>query len=223
MPASEIAAFDGMAAEYDASFSKGLIGKLQRAQVRRRLSAFLKDKKSLNILEINCGTGDDALWLSSLGHHVLATDASGCMIKEAKNKIALMTGALPEFRQCAFQDLPALLTYEQFDLVFSNFSGLNCIPAGELEALGRTLDYVVKPGGHIAAVIFGKYCCWEMLYYGFKFKFSNIFRRWKKKGSVTILKEEAIQPVYYYSTNRFCGLINHFNKIETRPVGLFIH
>src|ERR1043166_6681556 len=97
MPVNKAAAFDIMAADYDTAFSRSLTGDCQRSQVYEWLSDFIKDKKELNILEINCGTGDDALWLASLGHSVIATDISAAMIAEAKDKAAF-TGPVMELK-----------------------------------------------------------------------------------------------------------------------------
>ena len=59
------APFDILAPDYDAVFSHSLTGSAQRWITRARLSAFLADKGPLRILEINCGTGEDACWLAS--------------------------------------------------------------------------------------------------------------------------------------------------------------
>jgi len=221
MPPTNAPAFDAIAAEYDAHFSQSLTGNSQRMQVRRWLSSFLENKKDLNILEINCGTGDDALWLHSLGHRVLATDVSGAMIAEAKNKPASINVDQPlRFMQCAFDDLLFKTADERFDLIFSNFSGLNCVSANE--KLGQQFHKLLHPGGHLAVVIFGKYNWWETIYYLLRAKPAQAFRRWRKKVSTAVLKEGSVQPVYYYSTKRFCHLLGSFKKIEKRPVGLFI-
>lgn len=222
MPVSKISAFDAMAVDYDTSFSRSLTGHAQREQVRAWLGNFLKDKKGLNILEINCGTGDDAIWLSSLGHRVIATDASEAMIMEARKKSSFTISQLVQFTHCAFADLPASLAYEKFDLVFSNFSGLNCVAADELRLLNQQLCNLLKPGGHIAAVIFGKYNWWETIYFLSKGKPGKAFRRWKKKPSESELTEGLFQKVYYYSASRFCRLFDRFKKTEARPVGLFV-
>lgn len=222
MRAGKISAFDAMAADYDNSFSRSLTGQAQREQVRTWLGDFLKDKTRLNILEINCGTGDDAIWLSSLGHRVVATDTSEAMITEARKKSSFAISQLVQFTHCAFADLPAALAYEKFDLVFSNFSGLNCVAADELSLLNQQLYNLLKPGGHIAAVIFGKYNWWETIYFLLKGKPGKAFRRWRKKPSVSELKEGVFQEVYYYSASRFCRLFNRFKKTEARPVGLFV-
>ncbi len=223
MPANSLTAFDTLAADYDQSFSQSLTGSSQRMQSRRWLSGFLEGKGELNILEINCGTGEDALWLASLGHKVIATDLAGSMIEEAKRKQVLQNPPRPvNFLQCDFNDLHAQLKDEKFDLIFSNFSGLNCIPANKIELLNNHFYNFLKPGAHIAVVIFGKYNLWEMGWYGIQFKLEKAFRRLTKKPSIMKLKEGFSQPVYYYSISRFRQLLNQFTLLEKRPVGLFI-
>jgi ubiquinone/menaquinone biosynthesis C-methylase UbiE len=223
MPANSLTAFDTLAADYDHSFSQSLTGSNQRMQSRRWLANFLQDKKELSILEINCGTGDDALWLASLGHRIVATDLAGAMISEAKRKQALQNAHYPvNFLQCDFNDLHAQLQNEKFDLIFSNFSGLNCIPPNKLELLNQHFYSFLKPGAHIAVVIFGKNSWWEMAYYGVKLRFGTAFRRWRKKPAILKLKDGFKQPVHYYSIDRFRKLMNQFELIEKRPVGLFI-
>jgi ubiquinone/menaquinone biosynthesis C-methylase UbiE len=221
MPVNSITLFDTLAADYDHSFSQSLTGSQQRSQSRRWLAAFLQDKKELTILEINCGTGDDALWLASLGHRVTATDLSGAMIAEAKKKQAIHSALYPvNFLQCDLNELQ--FQYSTFDLVFSNFSGLNCIPPDKLQLLNEHFYSFLKPGAHIAVVVFGKYSVWEMAYYGIKLRFGTAFRRWKKSPGVLKLKDGLKQSVYYYSISRFTKLMNQFELMEKRPVGLFI-
>ncbi|MEO5562039.1 MAG: class I SAM-dependent methyltransferase [Chitinophagaceae bacterium] len=223
MPASSVTAFDTLAADYDSSFSRSLTGSSQRMQSRKWLSAFLKDKQNLCILEINCGTGDDALWLASLGHQVVATDASAAMIQEAKTKQVLHSSQHPvQFLQCDFTDLHAGLEHQKFDLIFSNFSGLNCVPANKLRLLNNHFHDFLNPGAHIAVVIFGKYNWWETFYYLLKLNPVKALRRWRNGPSFMKSKDGHTQPVYYYSIRRFLSLLNQFTFIEKRPVGLFI-
>jgi ubiquinone/menaquinone biosynthesis C-methylase UbiE len=223
MPANSVTAFDTIAAEYDNTFSHSLTGMGQRVQTRKWLSAFLKDKERLHILEINCGTGDDAAWLASMGHNVVAADASGEMIREAKAKSVLRPSDNPvRFLHCSFAEMRSALANDKFDLIFSNFSGLNCIPAEELALLDKQFNTLLHPGGHMAIVIFGKYTWWETLYYLLKLNPAKAFRRWKKKRSLAGLKKGIYQPVYYYSISRFCRLLGRFSLVDKRPVGLFI-
>ena len=218
-----VTVFDSIAITYDASFSNTLIGAQQRILVHQHLQHFLKDKAHLKILEINCGTGDDALWLSSLGHEVMATDASANMIAIAEQKTHITTmHNKPVFIQCDFEKLYAKFKNQKFDLIFSNFSGLNCLGPGQLQVLGSDLHALLTAGGHIAVVIFGKHTGWEMLYFLSKLNSRRAFERWHHKPVKVSLKEGVEQPVYYYSIRQFKQLMSDFQLVQKRPVGLFI-
>ena len=86
---TNVGAFDTLAAEYDLQFTTSLVGREQRRCTRKWLSRVVAGQNKLQILEINCGTGEDALWLSKMGHEVIATDQSPAMIAKAKQKAAL--------------------------------------------------------------------------------------------------------------------------------------
>ena len=217
---NEQAAFDVLAADYDTSFSQSLTGQAQRQVSRAWLQAFLANKGMLRILEINCGTGEDALWLASLGHTVIATDQSAHMIREAREKTS--PDANPIFMTCSFDELATILRHERFDLVFSNFAGLNCISPAQLTVLNRDLQQLLADDGHVAAVIFGKYCWWETCYYLLKADGRNAFRRWTRKPVMAKLTASVSQPVFYYSIRRFMKSMKQFLLIEKRPVGLFV-
>ena len=63
--ASEAPVFDAIAEEYDRIFTDSVIGKAQRSLVH----AALNDRFYMGqrILELNCGTGEDAILLASQG------------------------------------------------------------------------------------------------------------------------------------------------------------
>jgi SAM-dependent methyltransferase len=79
-------AFDRMAASYDASFTGSAIGTLMRQAAWRRLDACFAPGS--HVLELNCGTGEDALYLARRGVRVTAIDASAGMLERAGDKIA---------------------------------------------------------------------------------------------------------------------------------------
>ena len=78
--------FDSAAAGYDQAFTHSVIGRLQRRYVREQLAKILDTHQPKKILEVNCGTGEDALWLSAQNYEVTATDISEAMIGVAKSK-----------------------------------------------------------------------------------------------------------------------------------------
>jgi ubiquinone/menaquinone biosynthesis C-methylase UbiE len=213
-------AFDVLARDYDAQFTNSMVGAAQRSISRKWLLKLLQGKNKLNILEINCGTGTDATWIADMGHNVTATDQSSKMIAIARSKKNSMAG--PKFLTCAFDELGSYFPEKQFDLVFSNFAGLNCVSPQQLKSVANQLHQLIRPGGHLAAVIFGKYCLWETMYYLSKGRRRQAFRRRSNEEVIVPLDANTRQPVYFYSVKQFTRLLSPFKRIETRPVGLFI-
>ena len=116
-------AFDHSASSYDQHFTKSQIGRMQRQRVWNYLKKTLP-AAPLNILELSCGTGEDALFLSKMGHHVTATDLSKEMIQIARNK---KQGHSIEFNVMAIEEAVQKSNEKKYDLVFSNFGGFNCL------------------------------------------------------------------------------------------------
>ena len=68
------AAFDRIAQDYDQIFTNSLIGRAQRDAVWKVLTRTFRTNDK--ILELNCGTGEDAIFLAGNGISVIALDAS---------------------------------------------------------------------------------------------------------------------------------------------------
>ncbi|MCU0481013.1 MAG: class I SAM-dependent methyltransferase [Anaerolineae bacterium] len=75
-------AFDPAAHDYDAEFTDQLLGQWLRECVWKHTPF----TAPMHILELGCGTGEDARHFAEMGMSVLATDASGEMIAVAKAK-----------------------------------------------------------------------------------------------------------------------------------------
>ena len=73
--------FDAAAADYDASFSSSLLGGLMRRALWRRLDACFRSGD--RVLELGCGTGEDAVHLARRGIEILAIDSSAAMVDAA--------------------------------------------------------------------------------------------------------------------------------------------
>ena len=85
-----------------------------------------------NILEIGCGTGEDAIHFAKLGHTVMATDVSDAMLQRTQLKLADVSPEVRERIQTSTLDAAdpesaGLSDARNFDLVFSNFGALNCV------------------------------------------------------------------------------------------------
>jgi SAM-dependent methyltransferase len=93
-----------MAAGYDSGFTESQIGALMRQAVWRRLDA--RFHPGDRVLELNCGTGEDAIYLARRGVRVLATDIAPAMLDVARAKVARAGLAdLVEVQQLAIEEL----------------------------------------------------------------------------------------------------------------------
>ena len=77
--------FDQMAREYDDVFTNSMIGRAQRDAVWSVLTRVFE--RGDRVLELNCGTGEDALFLAQNGISVTACDASEQMIQIASGRL----------------------------------------------------------------------------------------------------------------------------------------
>lgn len=167
------AIFDGLSSDYDSSFTRTSLGQYYRARVQRHMQEYWpRDKK---ILEINAGTGEDALFLAGLGNHILATDQSINMIKVAKEK-AEEHNCLDkiQFQLLAIEDLKCLFG-QAFDGLLSNFGGLNCIE--DIQDFARIASSFIKTDGIVILCIMGPFVPWEWAWYCVRGQFSKAFRR----------------------------------------------
>jgi len=184
--------FDRLAATYDQDFTESLIGRAQRDAVWRvALKTF---RSGDNLLELNCGTGEDAFFLAAHGITVFACDASSAMIARAEQRLAHR--APPP--QVVFFHLPTERIAElnpeaPFDGVFSNFSGLNCI--ADLAPVAASLSQLVKPGDRLLLCFSTRFCLWEILYYSLRGNFRKAFRRCG--GTATAILDGTPLTVHY--------------------------
>ena len=167
------AAFSLQSGIFDRIYTGNAIIEYKRQRVREHTMKYLPEESS--ILELNSGTGDDAIFFAGKGHLVHATDISEGMQLILKQKVAeqgFQNKISTEL--CSFTQLDLLQNKGPYDLIFSNFGGLNC--TGDLEKVLNSLEDLVKPGGQITLVIISTFCLWETLLL-FKGKFKTATRR----------------------------------------------
>jgi len=147
------------------------------------------------ILELNCGTGTDAIALSQSGFHVLATDASPSMISVARAKMEARSARQVEFRVIPFEQV-SVLEGKMFDGVFSNMGGLNCL--ADLRPLARSLATILKPGGFFVATLLSDFCLWETAAFLLRLNFRGAFRRRRTNGSEVSISGDSVK-VFFHS------------------------
>lgn len=194
--ASAGAAFDRIAEDYDQIFTNSLIGRAQRNAVWKILRETFSPND--NILELNCGTGEDALFLAGTGISVFACDASRQMIARAEERLRHISPQIPvAFCELPTESLGELHPDTPFDGAFSNFSGLNCI--ADLAAVASCLARLVKQGGRVVLCFSTRYCLIEILYFFLRGQWRKSLRRCKGRTEATI---DGVQFSVYYPTIR---------------------
>ena len=212
------ASFDIAAANYDNTFTNTVIGKLQRHLVYRHLAGILKENQIQHILEINCGTGEDAIWLARQNYQVTATDISSSMIAVAKSKSILENLC---FKEVDINQLPNPFLNEKFDLIFSNFGGLNCLSKAELEQFLKNSSRLLTEKGQLVLVIMPKNTLWEQFYFLAKANFKSIFRR-RKAYSIANVDGENVKT-YYFNPKEVVNLASGiFEAKQLKPIGFFV-
>ncbi len=215
--------FDAAAIDYDTDFTYSEIGKMQRACVYTFLEKNILSATPISILEINCGTGEDAIWLANKGNLVVATDGSSNMIEVARKKIPVLNMGSVSFEQAAFSELKSKYKHKKFDLLFSNFGGLNCVSEMELKNLFYDFSNMLSPNGKLVLVIMGRKCLWERFYFLLKGKNQSAFRRSSRTAVPAHLGQNVMQATYYYSPTEIKKMIPNTLLYKTsKPIGIAI-
>ncbi|MBB6146602.1 ubiquinone/menaquinone biosynthesis C-methylase UbiE [Silvibacterium bohemicum] len=205
-------AFDGIAKEYDEIFTRSLIGKAQRSLVHEVLKTFFY--RGDRILELNCGTGEDAAFLTSHGVSVLACDASEGMIEVASRRLSTRSARVSvSFAVCANERLDTLQGSHVFDGVLSNFGGLNC--TRDLSEVAGELARLVRPGGRLFLCLMGRVCAWEQLWYCLRGEWRKAFRRIATGGTKVSLGGTTID-VHYPSAREMRAAFAPYFRLESR-------
>ena len=173
-------AFTRQSRIFDECFSENIIIQYKRSRVRELVSTRLAPNS--RILELNSGTGEDATWFAEQGHQVHATDISRGMLNVLNEKITrcgLQNKITTEL--CSFTNLQSLKDKGPYDLIFSNFAGLNC--TGEINLVLQHFEELANPSCLVVLVIMPGFCLWETALL-FRGKFKTAFRRlFSKKGA----------------------------------------
>jgi SAM-dependent methyltransferase len=184
--------FDAAAQHYDRDFTKTSSGQWLRAKTWERLA--LHFEPGASVLEIGCGTGEDACFLAERGVNVLATDASFAMLSQTTQKAA--AAGLQRYVSTARLDLNNLSSDidDQFDGAYSNFGPLNC--TNELGRVAQWLAERIRPGGIVALGVMPPFCLWETLWHTLHFDIKTATRRWNGH-SIATLADGSTFPIYY--------------------------
>jgi SAM-dependent methyltransferase len=187
-----------------------------------------------HVLEMGCGTGEDALWLAEHGIRVIATDVSEAMLAVTRAKCAGQ--ALVEAQRL---DLAALradeddeelnrqdakdakIIREMWDGAFSSFGAMNCLD--DWRGVAGWLGKRIKPGGIAGMGVMSPWCVWEPVWHGLHGDWGTATRRWRQKTLFQGSAGGQTIAVTYPTIGRLSGdFAPYFELIHVQPLGLFL-
>ncbi|HEY4149553.1 MAG TPA: class I SAM-dependent methyltransferase, partial [Chitinophagaceae bacterium] len=212
-------AFTRQSTLFDKIYAANTIVHYKRRRVRSHVLNLLPLRG--RILELNAGTGEDAVWFAQQGYNVHATDISSGMQEILKQK-SIHLGLRDKISNelCSFTDLGHLKDKGPYDAVFSNFAGLNC--TDQLDKVIQSLPDLLKPGGTATLVILPGFCLWEtsLLLRG---KIKTAFRRFFSSRGRRAHIEGAYFSCWYYSPSYVKrAAAPYFDVIATEGLCTFV-
>ena len=176
------------------------------------------------LLEIGCGTGDEALALSRLSYRVVATDLSPAMIACASTKAQYEEKPVT-WRVLPAGELAALLDDYgpgAFDGAYSSFGALNCEP--RLNRVASALAGLLRPEAFLVCSVMNRWCAWEiawgLLHLRPRHAFRRLGRGWIEAGLASPDGRQVV-PVRYYTPRAFARAFKpyfRFRDVRGLPV-----
>lgn len=195
-------AFDRIALDYDAAYGPGGNGVMR--WMRRESLALLQATfpPGGRLLEIGCGTGEEALHLARAGYAIVATDLSPAMV--ARTAIKARAAGL-EKRIVALVlpggHLGALRPSRPLDGAYASFGSLNCEPA--LPDLAAALADLLRPGAAFVCSIMARWCPFELIWFLLHGQPRPALRRlrqsWQSAPLAGLDGVRVMVPVRYFS------------------------
>lgn len=210
--------WDVAAETYAQDFTDTVIGRTRREAVWRELDrVFLPGRR---VLELNCGTGIDAVHLAGKGVRILACDIAPRMVELAHERArAAGLSEAVDFRVLPTEDVGALHAEGPFDGAFSNFSGLNCVD--DLGAVARNLSRLLRPGAPLLISMMGRFVPWEIVWFLAQARPGKALRRfeWRTPHSVQHGALKVQCPAASEITNLFTP---HFTLRNRKGIGILV-
>jgi SAM-dependent methyltransferase len=213
-------AFDALAESYDDDFTYHTVAQMLRDDVRQIMLQTWK--AGAHILELGCGTGEDAYWMMNNGFSVCATDASPAMLEQTKQKLAQdahSEDAHSDVRMLDINQLASTSLPHTYEGVLANFGVLNC--ALDLPQLAAWLHQQTKPDVRLILVVMAPNCLWEFAWHLLHGDWRTATRRWRRNTSFRANANSESISITYPTPMQLAGdFAPHFEVVRIMPLGV---
>jgi SAM-dependent methyltransferase len=174
------------------------------------------------LIDVGCGTGDDALIMAGRGYSVLGIDVSPVMMRQAQTKM-VVHGVR---RGMTFKALPAGRLAEldergPFQGAYSGFGALNTEP--DLGAVSGALFDRLEPGAACVAMVMNRRCLFEIWHNLRRFKPSETLDRSREWVESRAGVGGVQAPVTFYTPDDFAApFASHFTVESVRALPVLL-
>jgi ubiquinone/menaquinone biosynthesis C-methylase UbiE len=205
--------FNDNATHYDAQFTDTPTARVLRAMVWQRMARHFK--APMRVLDLGCGTGEDAVFLAQRGVRVVAIDPAPAMISVAESKARQSgCGEMIEFHCLNMEALATRFHGEVFDGVYSDFGAVNCV--SDLKVVVDGIATLLAPQAPLLWVVMGRHVPWEWLWYLPRGQWRKASRRLARGGT-----EWHGMTIRYPTPAELTEVITpHFSTLNLAPLGL---
>jgi SAM-dependent methyltransferase len=211
--------FDAMAEDYDRREADNPVMQLMRTRSLAVLQSTFPAGSML--LDVGCGTGTEACWLSDRGRTVFGVDSSPEML-EVLSRRAAAAGLRVSTRLLSARDLMTLaddLGEGSFDGAYSSFGALNVEPA--LEPPVAALARLVRPGGRIVLSVMNRWCLAEMALLALSGRPNQSLRR--ARSSLQVAAGSSFAEVRYPSWRQLRSALHpSFRVLKVQALPLLL-
>lgn len=209
--------FTSATEHYDEKISKNFINLLIRDIEVSVLSKYVKGEH--RVLEIGCGTGQEALrLLRSSKVCIDCIDISNGMLKFATDKIK-RAGIADRFNAIRLDAADLSGLRQKYDLIYSFNGALNTEP--RIGQFSMKLLDVLKEGGYFIFSVRNRYCVSDFIYSTFRGKGNRI--KLRLRGYVDVPVGDATVYSRYYSYNEINSMFrDSMELIEVVGLGNII-
>jgi SAM-dependent methyltransferase len=213
------AGFDDSARDYDREAEANpAMSYMRTISLRTVRACFTPGQR---VLELGCGTGEEALALGRAGVRVLATDLSAEMLSVAEHKIAAAElGQVVQTRRLAAGQIGALVDevgLGAFDGAYSSFGALNGEP--DLGRVGRALAGLIRPGGRLVVSVMNRFYPFETLWFLAHGRLREAVRRWGGSTMAHVSPSLAVRVrTWYWSPRAFARAFPGFRRVSCQAL-----
>ncbi len=192
-----MSSWDSVADSYD-DVAESALGRVLRTRVHEHIAPLVSH--GTVVLDLGCGTGIDAAWMSARGALVTAVDGSEQMVRLAQKKLGDSGTAI--VHDLDRDDLVDRMA-RPADLVLANFGVVNCVR--DLKRLAEQVASVLGPGGVAVMVTMATYCPTEIAASVARLDVAGARRR--MGGGVIPAEAPLGVGVHYYSARRLAAAL----------------